>query len=85
MERGMEWRADPMNDSQVLAELWTAQKSLEEANRQLALYRKFVNRLDDDVEYAKDSIGRAQLHKMMAKLTQELANTSNDDSDPETV
>jgi hypothetical protein len=74
-----------MNDSQVLAELWTAQKSLEEANRQLALYRKFVNRLDDDVEYAKDSIGRAQLHKMMAKLTQELANTSNDDSDPETV
>jgi len=49
-------------------------RTLREASRQLAIYRKFVNNIDDAVEYSREVITRAEIHRMLADLTAQLAN-----------
>jgi len=45
---------------------------LAEANRQLALYRAAINKMDDMTEYARPGLSREELRAIFAELTAEL-------------
>src|SRR4249919_2781135 len=53
-------------------ELLAIAAAYEESQRQLAAYRKIVNKIDDRVEYARDSLSRADIHALLAELTFDL-------------
>jgi len=55
--------------SQLAAQRERDGRELAEANRQLALYRKAINKMDDMTEYARPGLSREELRAIFAELT----------------